>query len=343
MSSRKWWENRSSRNDMVSSRKWWENPIVTIDVPPDVDPEQECLKNEQYPKLTRSYGSLSTSDFKGISKEEQAMRYQELVIGVFHLIDVDPAEHQACFRKCVDKCVATGVLQAQNWLQWGGYNDLSFEMHTLARATQLTDQVHILDAPSVVAAIAFITRRNAEGMGDDHLIALLINLNTFHYAHTSVEHWRADAGSGAIIRTTERYRGLVLDGGGVINLDAEPVSAAGVGKTVTIINAIPVSVDHTVNNIAQFKLNMLQFDIPHSRPRTTSSRLAIVINAMTNVNLDVLENLYKRNLSYAVEHRINTATYEAFGYSRYANMEAISQDTGIEHIEGLINDDELYL
>ncbi|KAK4060731.1 uncharacterized protein Triagg1_10668 [Trichoderma aggressivum f. europaeum] len=332
----------------MSSRKWWENPIVTINVPPDSDPEQVRLKNETYIKPKGGYGGASASYFEGISKEEQEMRYQLLVTRVFHLIDVDPAEHQACFRKCVDKCVSTGVLQAQNWLQWGGYNDLSFEMHTIARATQLTGQVHILDAPSVVAAIAFITRRNAEGMGNDYLISLLINLNTFHYAHTSVEHWREEADSGAIIRTTERYRGLILDGGVVINLDAEPVSSAGVGKTVTTINTTPVSVDHTVRNIAQFKLNMLQFDIPHSRPRTTNSRLATVINAMMNVNRYVLENLYKRNLSHAVEHRIRTASYESFGYSRrpsnrYADMEAISQDTGIEHIEELINDDELYV
>ncbi|KAL6789838.1 hypothetical protein J3E68DRAFT_412481 [Trichoderma sp. SZMC 28012] len=244
------------------------------------------------------------------------MRYQELVTGVFHLIQVDPAEHQACFRKCVDKCVATGVLQAQNWLQWGGYNDLSFEMHTLARATRLTDDVHILDAPSVVAAIAFVMRRNAEGMGNDPLIALLINLNTFHYAHTSVEHWRANAGSGAIIRTTERYRGIILDGGVVINLDAEPVRAAGVRQPVTVVNETLVPVDHTVRNMAQFKLNMLQFDIPHSRPRNTNSRLSIVLSAMANVNSDVLGNLYKRDLSPPIERKIRTAAKESFGYLR---------------------------
>lgn len=296
----------------MSSLKWWENPIVTIDVPPELDPEQERLENDQYAKPTRGYGDLSASDFESLSKEEQELRYQDLVTGVFHLIQVDPAEHQACFRKCVDKCVATGVLQAQNWLQWGGYNDLSFEMLTLARATQLTDRLHILDAPSVVAAIAFIMRRNAEGMGNDYLIALLINLNTFHYAHTSVEHWRANAGSGAIIRTTERYLGVILDGGVAINLDDEPVRAAGVGQTVTVINETPVSVDHTVRNIAQFKLNMLQFDVPHSRPRTTNSRLSIVLSAMMNVNSAVLGNLYKRGLDF--ECRIKKVAKESFGY-----------------------------
>ncbi|OPB39659.1 hypothetical protein A0O28_0095060 [Trichoderma guizhouense] len=330
----------------MSSLKWWENPIVTIDVPPYLDPEQERLENEKYAKLRRDYGRLG-ANFEGISKEEQEMRYQGLVTGVFHVIQVDPAEHRACFRKCVDKCVATGILQAQNWLQWGGYNDLSFEMHTLARATQLTGQVHILDAPSVVAAIAFIMRRYAEGMGNDPLIALLINLNTFHYAHTSVEYWRANAGSGAIIRTTEQYRGLVLEGGVGINLDAEPVSAAGVGQTVTVVNETPVSVDHTVRNIAQFKLNMLQFDVPHSRPRTTNSRLSIVITAMTNVNSDVLGNLFKRDPGSSFEYRIEKAVKESFGYLRrrfnqYADMEAISQDTESEHDEELINDDELY-
>ncbi|KAL7792740.1 hypothetical protein V8C43DRAFT_322108 [Trichoderma afarasin] len=300
----------------MSSIKWWENPIVTIDVPPYLDPEQERLENEKYAKLRRDYGRLS-ANFEGISKEEQELRYQDLVTGVFHVIQVDPAEHQACFRKCVDK------------------------------ATQRTGQVHILDAPSVVAAIAFIMRRYAEGMGNDPLIALLINLNTFHYAHTSVEHWRANAGSGAIIRTTERYSGLVLEGGVAINLDAEPVNAADVGQIVTDINAIPVSVDHTVRNIAQFKLNMLQFDIPHSRPRTTNSRLSMVITAMTNVNSDVLGNLFKRDPGSSFEYRIEKAVNESFGYLRhrfnqYADMEAISQDTESEHDEELINDDELY-
>ncbi|QYT03811.1 hypothetical protein H0G86_010760 [Trichoderma simmonsii] len=299
----------------MSPLKWWENPIVTIDVPPYLDPEQERLVDEQYSKLRRYLGRLS-AEFECISKEEKEMRYQKLVTGVFHLIQVDPAEHQACFRKCVDKCVATRVLQAQNWLQWGGYSDLSFEMHTLARATQLTDQVHILDAPSVVAAIAFIMGRNAEGMGNDYLIALLINLNTFHYAHTSVEHWRANAGSGAIIRTTERYRGIILDGGVAINLDDEPVRVAGVGQPVTFVNETPVSVDHTVKNMAQFKLNMLQFAVPHSRPRTTNSRLSIVLSAMANVNSDVLGNLYKRDLSPPIERKIRAAAKESFGYLR---------------------------
>lgn len=280
-----------------------------------MDPEQERLENEKYAKLRRDYGRLS-ANFKDISKEEQEMRYQGLVTGVFHSIQVDPAEHQACFRKCVDKCVATGVLQAHNWLQWSGYQDLSFEMHTLARATQRTGQVHILDAPSVVAAIAFIMRRYAEGMGNDPLIALLINLNTFHYAHTSVEHWRANAGSGAIICTTERYSGLVLEGDVGINLDAEPVRAAGVRQPVTVVNETLVPVDHTVRNLAQFKLNMLQFDVPHSRPRTTNSRLSIVITAMTNVNSDVLGNLSKRDPGSSFEYRIEKAAEESFGYLR---------------------------
>lgn len=41
----------SPNNGEMSSLKWWENPIVTIDVPPYLDPEQERLENEQYAKL----------------------------------------------------------------------------------------------------------------------------------------------------------------------------------------------------------------------------------------------------------------------------------------------------
>ncbi|KAL5087453.1 hypothetical protein Trisim1_007851 [Trichoderma cf. simile WF8] len=264
----------------MSSLKWWENPIVIIDVPPDLDPEQERLVNEKYAKLTKGYGSLITSDFENISKEEQEMHYQDLVTEVFRMIHVDAAKHQACFRKCVDKCVTTGVLQAHNWLQWGGYQDLRFEMHTLARATHRTGQMHILDAPSVVAAIAFIMRRKTEGMDNNHLIALLINLNIFDYAHMSVEHWREDAGSGAIIHTTEPYMGPSLEGGVDIDLDAEPVSVAGVGQTVTVINATPVSAYFIAQNMAQFELELLQFDIPHSRPRATISTLPRTINGM---------------------------------------------------------------
>ncbi|PNP51626.1 hypothetical protein THARTR1_07743 [Trichoderma harzianum] len=119
-------------------QKWWENPIVTINAPSDLDPEQERLENEPYAKLMGGYSGASASDFEGVSKEEQQKLCQALVTDLFYMIETDPADHRDCFRKCVDKCVTTGVLQAHNWLQWGGYKDLSVEMHQLAKATQRT-------------------------------------------------------------------------------------------------------------------------------------------------------------------------------------------------------------
>ncbi|KAL7962329.1 hypothetical protein V8C34DRAFT_325205 [Trichoderma compactum] len=293
---------------MEISRKWWENPIVTIDAPRDLDPEQERLENEQYAEPMIGYRPPGARDFEGISKRGQEVRCQMLVASAFRMIKTDPADHRACFRKCVDKCVTTG----------GGYKDLSVEMHQLAKATQRTGQVHILNAPSVIAAIAVIRLRNMEIVGNDDLTALLINLKTFQYAHSSVKYWSADAGFGATIHTTEPYVGPRVEGGLVIDLDAEPA----IGQAVTVINTTPVPVDISMRNNAQLLLEMR-----HPLP-------SIASNAGLNAAMDDMEDLCKEDLSPAVKRKIKTSMYQLRHKFRYrlnqlADTETIRQDTGI--------------
>ncbi|KAH0523221.1 hypothetical protein TsFJ059_008261 [Trichoderma semiorbis] len=288
----------------MSSRKWWENPIVTIDAPRDLDPEQERLENEEYAKLMVGYRPPSARDYTGISKEQHEAQCQALVANTFHMIEIDPADHQACFRKCVDKCVMTGVLHAHNWLQWGGYKELSVEMHQLAKATRRTGQVHILNAPSVIAAITVMSIRNMEVVGNDDLTALLINLKAFQYAHSSVEYWSADAGFGGIIHTTEPYVGPRLEGGLAIDLDAEPA----IGQAVTVINTTPVPVDITFRNNAQLMLELRQFEIPHSRPHTPSPP-SFASDTKLNAILADLEDLCNHDLSPAVKRKMQTFAY----------------------------------
>ncbi|KAM6476888.1 hypothetical protein HDV62DRAFT_238868 [Trichoderma sp. SZMC 28011] len=294
----------------MSSRKWWENPIVTIDAPHD--PEQERLENEQYAKLMMSCGPPSIRGLENLSKQQYEMCCEALVANVFRLIETDPADHQACFRKCVDKCVTTRVLHAPNWLQWGGYKDLSIEMHQLAKATRRTGQVHILNAPSVIAAITVIGVRSIEVVGNDDLTALLINLKTFQYAHSSVEYWSADAGFGAIIHTTEAYVGPRLEGGLVIDLDTEPA----IGQAAAVINAKPVPVKISTKNNAQLMLEMRQFEIPYSRPRTPSPAPSIASDVLLDAALDDVEDLFKHDLSPAVKRKMQTTVYQVRFYFR---------------------------
>ncbi|KAH6603442.1 hypothetical protein Trco_008217 [Trichoderma cornu-damae] len=58
------------------------------------------------------------------------MAYCEVLVkGVFQMIGVDHTNHLPCYYTCVKKCVQTGVLKATTWSSWGGYRDVSVEVH----------------------------------------------------------------------------------------------------------------------------------------------------------------------------------------------------------------------
>ncbi|KAL6907384.1 hypothetical protein GGI43DRAFT_380886 [Trichoderma evansii] len=169
---------------MAPPKEWAsENPIIEIAKPLE--------------------GYMSDEEWHREWKKLMDIWYTALVTNVFKLIGLDPKDHVSCFHASVAKCKSTNVLTAETWSGWGGYEDVKEKMRYIARRTEATGRYHILNATSVVAAIAIKSMRRINTTGNDEVTLSLIKYKTFHFAAESVKSYTKT--NTPIIQTNQPY------------------------------------------------------------------------------------------------------------------------------------------
>lgn len=167
---------------MASPTEWpSENPVIEIEKPlEDAMSDEEW--HREWQSLNEHHNEPDANDIDNMSPQAVDDYYTEVVTGLFKLIDVDPKEHVSCFHACVAKCKSTNVLTAETWSGWGGYRDVKEEMRYIVRRTEATGRYHILNAPSVVAAIAVKNMRRIVTNGKNKVTISMIKYHTFDFA-----------------------------------------------------------------------------------------------------------------------------------------------------------------
>ncbi|KAH6603966.1 hypothetical protein Trco_007412 [Trichoderma cornu-damae] len=176
-------EPTANPSDAAASLQPVGNPIVR-GTPHTLRGDVEL--DDEFKKLEKGYQGQDAVNIATLSREDEMAYCEVLVKGVFQMIGVDHTDHLPCYFTCVKKCVQTGVLKATTWSSWGGYRDVAQKVKQLARQTDSTGRFHILNAPSVVAAIAVKRMRKMETDGTDFITTLLLRYKVFEFAHLSV-------------------------------------------------------------------------------------------------------------------------------------------------------------
>ncbi|KAK4075159.1 uncharacterized protein Triagg1_4823 [Trichoderma aggressivum f. europaeum] len=156
-----------------------------------------------YMRLMKGYRGQDSADYSNVTPEQEREYCKAVVEKVFQLCAIERSDNEDCYNACVDKCVSTGVLRAKVWEEWGGYPDLSQKMARIAALTNQTGVYHLLDAETVVAAIAVKMNRTLKINGNDNVTTLLLKYKVFGLAHVSAKAWHI--GDTKIIRTNKPY------------------------------------------------------------------------------------------------------------------------------------------
>ncbi|EHK26799.1 uncharacterized protein TRIVIDRAFT_62602 [Trichoderma virens Gv29-8] len=247
-----------------------DTPIVTIGEPRELNPPDETRRREEFKRLIRGYKRSDSINVLSLAVEDQAFYCKTLVKGVFEMVGVDHNKHTPCYQACVEKCVLTRVLEAQNWSGWGGYRDFTMKLSEIARHTMFFKVVHIMNAPSVVAAIAVKKLRHVDTNGKDDVSSLLTKAKTFEYAHASIQVWKP---THKVIRTDRPYDGLPLVDNEVTTLDEDRASTEDGDEDIEVLSMADVQ---QTRNQAQLMLEVQQFEEPRARPRTPTPPPPIV-------------------------------------------------------------------
>ncbi|KAL7940109.1 hypothetical protein V8C42DRAFT_349752 [Trichoderma barbatum] len=142
------------------------------------------------------------------------------------------------------KCVSTGVMRTQQWSKRGGYRDFTDKLEVIDRRTKYYKRLHIMNAPSVVVAIAIEKLRHVDTNGKDNVTGQLIK----------------------IIRTNHVYEETDLADDTIILI--EDATDLPVNEDAAIFDFISMDEVTQTRNQAQFMLEVQQFDNPFASPRT---------------------------------------------------------------------------
>ncbi|KAL6884172.1 hypothetical protein HDV57DRAFT_516607 [Trichoderma longibrachiatum] len=108
-----------------------------------------------------------------IPPEQYLIHCKHLVEGVFRIIDMNHEDYPDCYAACVEKAVNTKILNVRNWSSWGGgggYRHFRELVIDAAAYISETNEVHLPNTPSMVAAMAIRKLRCFEPSKDDDLV-----------------------------------------------------------------------------------------------------------------------------------------------------------------------------
>ncbi|KAF3067741.1 hypothetical protein CFAM422_008352 [Trichoderma lentiforme] len=95
------------------------------------------------------------------------------------MIGLEKEDHRDCYVACINKCISTHTPKATKWSQWGRYRDFCGK---LKQAVDFTKEYHvryILNASTVIAAIAVKILRNVDTNRRNAITGLLLQYGFF--------------------------------------------------------------------------------------------------------------------------------------------------------------------
>ncbi|KAL7942814.1 hypothetical protein V8C42DRAFT_359825 [Trichoderma barbatum] len=164
--------------------------VIVQDAPERWTEEELATIQQQYQALQQGYSGTNAINTQNLSDADEQRYCERLVEGALRLLKLRTEDYPECFTACVNKCIATGVLQATTWSQWTGYKDVNSKTKHLAYFSDVEGKIYILPATSVIAAIVVKWLRKVTTDGSDVLMKNLVKYRTFEFAHASVKHYQ---------------------------------------------------------------------------------------------------------------------------------------------------------